>query len=115
MREPSRCVSRRACGVSCDDASPEAVHGPIDRVGWPAPFPAVVSQHGYTALLLAVDQERPSTVELLLDRGADIEAREHVRSGGGRVGCSARSVALRDCGWWLAGVSADSPGIHGLS
>ncbi len=73
------------------------------------------AQDGYTPLLLAAHHGDSATAALLLDRGADIDAREHVRSCCGRVGCSARPVALRDCGWWRAGVSADSPGIHGLS
>ncbi len=52
-----------------------------------------VSQSGNTALLVAADRGHKDTVELLLDRGADLEAKNSVKP--------KRSLSLQ-C-FWLTG------------
>ena len=60
-------------------------------------LPVMVSQDGLTALLLASDSGHDSTAAVLLDRGADIEARSNVSVSQSDVWVSVRKGDCKHC------------------
>ena len=71
---------------------------PLTPLTLPPPPPPLLSQRKYTALHYSAMHGHDPVVELLLEAGAKIEAKDNVREGWGAVLAVAREVA--EVGWW---------------